>query len=64
MKCSAKISSFLEPIIEKRKHYESRIDEVKDILHDGESRGRIIAEQTMIEVREKMNVRLILKCIK
>ncbi|MBK7228014.1 MAG: tryptophan--tRNA ligase [Ignavibacteriales bacterium] len=56
MKCSAKISSFLEPIIEKRKHYESRINEVKDILHDGESRGRNIAEQTMIEVREKMNL--------
>lgn len=56
MKCSAKISSFLEPIIEKRKHYESRINEVKDILYDGESRGRNIAEQTMIEVREKMNL--------
>ncbi len=48
--------NFLEPIIEKRKHYESRINEVKDILHDGETRGRNIAEQTMIEVREKMNL--------
>ena len=54
MKCAAKISSFLEPIIEKRKYFESRIDEVKDILHDGESRGRIIAEQTMNEVHDKM----------
>lgn len=56
MKCAVKISNFLEPIIEKRKYYESRMDEVKDILHDGEKRGRIIAEQTMIEVREKMNL--------
>ena len=38
MKCAAKISKFLEPIIEKRKYYESRIDEVKDILHNGEKR--------------------------
>lgn len=56
MKCAVKISNFLEPIIEKRKYYESRMDEVKDILYDGEKRGRIIAEQTMIEVREKMNL--------
>lgn len=56
MKCAVKISNFLEPIIEKRKYYESRMDEVKDILHDGEKRGRIIAEQTIIEVREKMNL--------
>ena len=54
MKCASKISSFLEPIIEKRKYYESRIDEVKDILHDGENRGRIIAEQTMNQVHDKM----------
>ena len=56
MKCAVKISNFLEPIVEKRKYYESRMDEVKDILHDGEKRGRIIAEQTIIEVREKMNL--------
>lgn len=54
MKCAFSISSFLEPIIEKRKYFESRIDEVKDILHDGESRGRIIAEETMNEVHDKM----------
>ncbi|MCK7524329.1 MAG: hypothetical protein MZV64_45195 [Ignavibacteriales bacterium] len=32
MNCAAKISEFLEPIIEKRKYYESEYDEVKDIL--------------------------------
>jgi tryptophanyl-tRNA synthetase len=56
MNCASKISSFLEPIIEKRKHYETRIDEVKDILLDGEIRGRKIAEQTMSEVHDKMKL--------
>ena len=46
MNCASKISAFLEPIIEKRKYYEIRIDEVKDILNDGEIRGRKVAEQT------------------
>ena len=54
MNCASKISSFLEPIIEKRKYYESRISEVNDILNDGELRGRKVAEQTMSEVHDKM----------
>lgn len=54
MKCSAKISSFLDPIIEKRNYYESKPDLVKNILTDGETRGRNIAQKTMQEVREKM----------
>jgi tryptophanyl-tRNA synthetase len=54
MKCAAKISLFLEPIIEKRKQYENNLDNVKEILIDGEKRAKIIAEKTMIEVREKM----------
>ncbi|HCY77564.1 MAG TPA: tryptophan--tRNA ligase [Ignavibacteriales bacterium] len=56
MNCASKISKFLAPIIDKRKYYESRIDEVKDILHDGELRGRKVAEQTMNEVHEKMKL--------
>ena len=56
MKCAAKISEFLSPIIEKRNYFESRIDEVKDILADGEKRGRQVAKQTMNEVHEKMNL--------
>jgi tryptophanyl-tRNA synthetase len=56
MKCAAKISEFLEPIIEKRKYYESRIDEVKNILNDGENRGRKVAEETMNEVHIKMKL--------
>lgn len=56
MKCAAKISEFLGPIIDKRKYYESRIDEVKDMLQDGESRGRSVAEATMSEVHKHMKL--------
>jgi tryptophanyl-tRNA synthetase len=56
MNCAAKISKFLEPIIEKRKYYESRIDEVKNILHDGETKGRKVAEETMHQVHDKMKL--------
>ncbi len=56
MKCASKISNFLEPIIEKRKYYENRIDEVKNILLDGETRARKVAEATMDEVHNKMKL--------
>ncbi len=56
MWCAEKISTFLEPIIEKRKYYESNLDVVKDILSDGEQRAGIIAEETMNEVRQKMKM--------
>jgi tryptophanyl-tRNA synthetase len=56
MKCSARISAFLEPVIYKRKHYETRPDLIKDILSDGEKRCRQEAVKTMTEVREKMKL--------
>ena len=54
MKCATKISNFLKPIIEKRKYYESKVDDVKNILIDGEQRGRKVAEQTMDQVHNQM----------
>jgi tryptophanyl-tRNA synthetase len=54
MKCSENISSFLAPIIEKRKHYEGNMKEVLDILADGEDRGKKAAYETMSEVHDKM----------
>lgn len=54
LKCSAMINAFLEPIIEKRNYYENNLDEVKDILRDGERRGKIVAEQTMDDVHKAM----------
>jgi len=56
MNCASKISIFLEPIIEKRKYYEARTNEVYDILYDGEKRGRKEAQKTMSEVHEKMGI--------
>ena len=54
LNCSEKISSFLTPIIEKRKHYEINMKEVQDILADGEARGKKAAQETMAEVHDKM----------
>jgi len=54
--CASKISEFLEPILEKRKYYEKNINIVKDILADGEVRGKKAASETMAEVRSKMKL--------
>jgi tryptophanyl-tRNA synthetase len=56
MNCAGKISTLLEPIIEKRKEYEKKPDLVKDILSDGEKIGKVEAEKTMAEVRENMKL--------
>lgn len=56
MKCAENISNFLEPIIEKRKYFENHIDELTDILQDGEKRAKFVAEKTMDEVHKKMNL--------
>ena len=56
MNCASKISQLLEPIREKRKYYETRPDEVQQILKDGEDRARKTAIATMSEVREKMKL--------
>lgn len=56
MKCSANISSFIAPILEKRKYYENHLDEVKNILADGETRAKKVAHATMQEVRDKMKL--------
>jgi tryptophanyl-tRNA synthetase len=56
MNCAEKISTFLEPIREKRNYLEKNINEVKDILADGEKRGREVAINTMDEVHERMGI--------
>ena len=54
--CANHIIEYLAPIREKRKHYESHGDEVRDVLVDGERRARLVAERTMSEVREAMGL--------
>jgi len=54
LNCGQKISSFLAPIIEKRKYFKQNMNEVHDILADGEKRGKKTAEETMSDVHSKM----------
>ncbi|MDF1611444.1 MAG: tryptophan--tRNA ligase [Stygiobacter sp.] len=56
MKCASKINEWLSPIIDKRKYYESNIENVKAILNDGEIKAKKVASETMKEVREKMKL--------
>jgi len=58
-RCAAKVIESLAPLREKRLHYEENISEVKDILHDGENKARLKAEQTMHDVREAMNMGIV-----
>ncbi len=56
MNCASKISNFFEPFREKRNYYENHIDEVLNILADGEARAKTEAVKTMNEVHEKMKI--------
>jgi len=56
MRCASRIADFLAPMREKRGHYEAHLDEVKDILIDGEKRARREAQKTMAEVRRAMKL--------
>ncbi len=56
LKCTDKINRFLAPIIEKRKYYENKKDEVLDMLVEGEKKARLIASQTMDEVHKAMHL--------
>lgn len=55
-RCTNRLSEFLAPMREKRAHYEAHLDEVKDILHHGETVARAEAQKTMREVRSAMQV--------
>jgi tryptophanyl-tRNA synthetase len=52
--CANKLADFLQPIREKRTFYESHLEEVKNILNDGEQRAKVVASQTIGEVRRAM----------
>ena len=46
----------LDPIRERRKELESKIDYVRDIIEEGDKKAGIIAEKTMEEVREAIGI--------
>ncbi|MDE3058436.1 MAG: tryptophan--tRNA ligase [Bacteroidota bacterium] len=54
--CGIAIAHALAPLREKRAHYETHLNEVKDILADGERRAKRTAEQTMSEVHQAMKI--------
>ncbi len=50
------INNFLDPIREKRAHYEQNMDLVEDALMTGVARTRVIAAETMEMVRDAMKI--------
>jgi tryptophanyl-tRNA synthetase len=56
LNCASKINQMLAPILEKRKTYEKNINLVKDVLNEGEKKAKVIAQQTMNEVHQKMKM--------
>ena len=50
------INNFLDPIREKRAHYEQNMDLVEDALMTGVARTRVIAAETMEMVRDAMRI--------
>ncbi len=55
-KLTAALNTFLEPIRERRAHYEQHPDEVHEALLDGTRRAKAVAERTMDEVRSAMGI--------
>jgi tryptophanyl-tRNA synthetase len=55
---SGNVQEKLGPIAEKSAYYDSRLDEVKEILLEGSRRARDVAARTMEEVREAMRIKL------
>lgn len=56
MNCARHIVDALAPNREKRAYYESHLDEVENILTDGEKHAGTVAEQTMAEVHNAMGI--------
>ncbi|BAJ62143.1 MULTISPECIES: tryptophan--tRNA ligase [Anaerolinea] len=53
---AANLNASLAPFREKRAALAQNPDEIWDILHDGANRARVIAEQTMVKVREAVGL--------
>ncbi|MFN3386415.1 MAG: tryptophan--tRNA ligase [Candidatus Thermochlorobacter sp.] len=54
--CASSISTFLEPILERRAQLVTKPETVREILLAGEERARSVARQTMQEVHETMKL--------
>ncbi|MDE5708902.1 MAG: tryptophan--tRNA ligase, partial [Alistipes sp.] len=52
----AVLNEVLDPIRERRRHYESRIEEVYAMLEEGSRRAREAAAETLEDVRKAMKI--------
>jgi tryptophanyl-tRNA synthetase len=50
------VNTLLDPIRERRRHYENHGDEVMDILAEGAKKARLVAVETMNEVKQAMGL--------
>lgn len=53
-----KMNAILDPIREKRRYYESHIDDVKDIIHSGTEKANKIGNENLREIKDKMHILL------
>lgn len=56
LRCGAKINDTLAPMRERRAHFEDHLNDVQDVLHNGEQRARTVAQATMADVHAAMNM--------
>jgi tryptophanyl-tRNA synthetase len=56
LRVADKIADALAPFRERRAHFEANMDDVRDILADGERRARSRAEETMSDVHQAMGL--------
>lgn len=56
MRCAVKVNEAVAPLRERRMHFESHPDEVRQILEGGEQRARAVAHRTMQEVHQAMGI--------
>ncbi len=47
----------LEPLQEKRRELEEKIEYVDEVIHEGGKKARAVVEETILEVREKMGLK-------
>ncbi len=56
LRCAAKIDSFLKPVYEKRQELATQTDYLLGVLNDGETKARLVASETMAQVRSAMKI--------
>jgi tryptophanyl-tRNA synthetase len=55
-KLSKALNAYLEPMRERRAHYDAHPDRVREIMHEGSKKARAIAVETMARVRAAMHL--------